>query len=257
MLPARQAGAHVFAVRAPPHQHAGKQRERVDQRQADESGGKTHHQHTAVRSADADVDLLARAQAPGVELRRFCSTGSRTPWVSPTSMAGSAVLTLAEQLGDLFGQPARALVRPHERLRHRRRHALIEPLGDLIPDRAGVALVDGLSPPRAAPCAAGRAGRAPCRRSGRRCRRSASPASAPNARGTRRRAPSPPRAGRSCAACLPGVRIAFSSERSDIVSWSTTESEIVHGAALVDQLGALRAPRGAGARRARGSPTRR
>ena len=57
-------------------------------------------------------------------------------------MAGSADSPVAEQLGDLFGEPARALVRPHERLRHRRRHPLIEPLGDLVPDRTGVALVD-------------------------------------------------------------------------------------------------------------------
>jgi hypothetical protein len=143
LLPPGQTRVHVLAVGAAPHQDAGEKRQRVDERHADEPGDQPHHEHAAVGTADADVDLLARAELARIEAGDLLDRVEDAPGVAHVDR-GERRLAAAEHVRDFLGQPHRAFVRPDERLGDGRGDALVEPFGYLVPDGAGIALVDRL-----------------------------------------------------------------------------------------------------------------
>lgn len=135
-------GLLVVPVGLGAEQQPGADGHRVDQRHADHRRDEPEHQHTAVRAAHADQQLLGDTDSAAVEFGEFGDGVENAGEVRDVDV-GERVLTGGrEVVGDSLGEPHRPLVRPDEVVADDRRGLVGQPVAQLFPVDPRIALVD-------------------------------------------------------------------------------------------------------------------
>ncbi len=133
----------VIPVRLGAQEQSGAHGHRVDERHADHRRDESEHQHTAVRTAHADQQLLGETDSAAVEFGELGHGIEHTGQIGDVDVGQRVLAGRREVVGHPLGEPHRSLMCPDEVVTDDGGGLVGQPLAQLFPVDPRIALVDG------------------------------------------------------------------------------------------------------------------